>query len=78
MTVAQLIKKLQKFDQDRIVVMSSDPEGNGYSKLRDINGDYNYNDGEIGLEELTKEYEDAGYGEEDIMEGGTPCVIFWP
>jgi len=30
MTVKELIERLREIDQDRIVVMSMDPEGNGF------------------------------------------------
>lgn len=36
MTVKQLIAQLQKLDQDRIVVLRKDAEGNGHSPLADL------------------------------------------
>ena len=84
MTVKQLIKELEKMDQDRIVVLSCDPEGNEYSKLHDIEtgmylplGKYR---GEIGLEELTPELIEVGYSEEDVIseKDGVKAVVLWP
>lgn len=77
MTVKELIERLQKEDPERIVVLSIDPEGNGYNELRAIET-YTYSDGEIGIEELTPDLEKAGYSEGDMIEGGKKAVVLWP
>jgi hypothetical protein len=77
MTVKELIERLQKEDPNRIVVLSIDPEGNGYNELRDI-ATSAYSDGEIGIEELTPELQKEGYREEDVMEDGHKAVVLWP
>lgn len=76
MTVEQLIKKLQAHDPKRIVVMSIDEEGNGFTLLRDL-GTSAYKDGEIGLESLTQKDINAGFSEEDILKG-KPALVLWP
>jgi hypothetical protein len=73
MKVKQLIKELLKVDQERLVVMSKDSEGNGYSPLSDISeGAYQADStwsGEFGLEKLTAEDRKDGFSEEDIIDG---------
>lgn len=82
MTVTELIALLQKEDGNRIVVMSKDGEGNGFSLLGDVATSScrvgRRWDVEIGLEELTPEYVRRGYGEEDVLENGTPALVLWP
>jgi len=81
MTVKELIEKLQKEDPDRIVIMSKDSEGNSYSPLSNFwIGAYAPTTtwyGEAGLEGLTEEDKEAGYGEEDVMDG-EKALILWP
>lgn len=77
MTVKELIDLLQKEDPTRIVILSIDPEGNGYNELRDV-GTSAYSEGEIGLEELTPDLKEHGYSEEDVMENGQKAVVLWP
>ena len=77
MTVKELIALLQTCDQDRIVVISRDSEGNGYSELYCVESAM-FCDGEIGLEDLTAELEKLGYGEEDVMEEGKRAVVLYP
>jgi hypothetical protein len=47
MKVKKLIKALKKLDPEAVVVMSIDPEGNGYRPLYAAE-DCRYEDGEIG------------------------------
>jgi hypothetical protein len=77
MKVKELIKKLQELDQDRIVV-SSDEEGNHFSPL-DSNlceGNYYDEDREFGLDKLTKEDIEAGFSEEDIVNGKKAVCLY--
>ena len=76
MTVGELIKKLKKVDPKRIVVMSRDPEGNGFSPMCDF-WEGTYKDGDVGIEKLTKAYEKLGYSDDDVVKG-TPAVILSP
>jgi len=78
-TVKDLIEELKKVEQDRIVIMSSDPEGNNYSPIYCISkAAYNKEYREIGMEELTEEDREQGYTEEDVMEDGKKAVVFYP
>jgi len=82
MTVKELIEELQAVDPGRLVVMSSDVEGNSHSPLCDLStGAYAAEStwaGEYGLEKLTPEDEEAGYGEEDVLEDGVPALCLHP
>lgn len=80
--VKDLIKLLQDEDQDRIVVMSKDGEGNGYSPFSGLStaayvADSTWS-GEIGLEKLTEADKKAGYSEEDVKHGGEKAIVLWP
>lgn len=84
MTVRQLKEILSTCNDDDVIVMSIDSEGNGYHPLSedgvntsDYNWDGEYN-GEIGLRALNKDLEKSGYTEDDLMESGIACVVFWP
>ncbi len=82
MKVRELIKKLEIENQEAIVIMSSDAEGNNYSPLSGVaDGAYEpENDyrGEVGCLELTDELIDEGYDGEDILENGEIAVILYP
>ncbi len=84
MTVTELIAELQAVDDgNRQVILSRDAEGNSYSPLyRKLTiGAYcpvSPYGGEIGLEELTDEDREMGYGEEDIIRDGQPAIILYP
>lgn len=81
MTVGELIEQLKLKNPERVVVMSKDGEGNGFSPLADVeNASYEADttwSGEIGLEELTPELQKQGYSEEDVV-NGEPCIVLWP
>lgn len=84
MTVGELIARLKKEDPNRVVILSRDVEGNGFSPLYGIwTGAYLPNlhhpwDVNVGLEELTEEDRDNGYGEDDLLPGGEPALIMTP
>jgi hypothetical protein len=79
MTVGELIDLLQQVDRNRLVVMSRDAEGNGYSPLAGAwSGSYSPNwSGEAGLETLTPEDLEQGYTTLDIV-SGQPALILCP
>lgn len=78
MTVKELIEILNKVEnKDKLVVMSRDPEGNGYSPMYCIDENCSYDDGEIGLETLTDELKAGGYSEEDVKDGA-PAIVLVP
>lgn len=79
MTVKELVELLQQEDPTRIVVLSRDSEGNGYSEARHCDtASFDERDREIGLEVLTQEDIDEGYSEEDVMSHGVPALVLWP
>ena len=82
MKVKELIALLQDCDQEAIVVMSSDAEGNSYSPFSGLwEGVYVPDttwSGEVGYGELTPELKEYGFTEEDIKTGGESAVILQP
>jgi hypothetical protein len=80
MKVSELIEQLQDLDGDLLVVVSQDPEGNGFDTLADVCTNQRYSDVDhhVGLDHLNEDLEEAGFGEEDLMEDGVPCVVLWP
>lgn len=82
MKVKKLIKLLQEEDPNAIVIMAKDGEGNSYSPLSEFwSGAYRAETtwyGEVGYSKLTEELEEAGYTEEDLIEGGEPAIILSP
>ena len=81
-TVADLIKSLQEYPQDAVVIHSRDSEGNGFSPVAEVSlGRTSLEDGEseiqFGLDELTPELEAEGYTEEDVGDGPI-AVCVWP
>lgn len=82
MNVKKLIKELKKCDQDRIVILSSDSEGNRFSPVYELcksaYRDGDSSDGEVGLEKLTDELKKAGYSKEDVMTDGVPAIVLYP
>ena len=82
MKVKELINLLREEDPEAIVIMAKDSEGNSYSPLSDFwCGVYQAEtswSGEVGYSELTEDLENAGYTEEDLIEGGASAVILCP
>jgi len=86
MKVSELIKKLSGLDGDLPVIMSRDPEGNGFSKLAsdgitvymaDVTD--NFID-EVKICEITDQHRKIGYTDEDVgdPETMTKCLVLWP
>ena len=82
MKVKDLINQLQKLDQESIVVLSRDPEGNGFNPLEDVESSMFHEEWEeVRLKELTPELEEQGYSDEDLgleEDGFIPAVVLWP
>lgn len=81
MTVKELIKQLQKEDPERVIVLQRDPEGNGYSPMKDFwTGAYVEKYGEVGLEpqDLDEEAKKKGYTKDDVKENGKKALIIYP
>lgn len=77
MTVKELKSILSKYDDDLLVVMSSDAEGNGYGELFAINDNSTFDGETIGVQNLTPKLKAKGYTEEDLG-SGNPCIVLYP
>lgn len=80
MTVQELIIRLAACDnQDALVVLSRDEEGNGFHALTQINSGNSVftSEQEVGLRGPNDTLRAEGYTEEDIQEG-EDCVVLWP
>ena len=71
MTVRELIAKLQKMDQDALVVMSSDADGNGYSPLRIADEDQYHAENSV-----SGVLWEADYHEDDVPH--VDCCVLFP
>jgi len=80
MTVKELKSLLQGCDDDRMVVLSIDSEGNGFNELRTVEGDMMFDEinREVGLETLTEADIEQGFTEVDVFKEGKRAVILWP
>ena len=83
MTVKELIEALNGENQDAIVILSGDAEGNRYSPMADISIDGTYIKssswrGEVYPRHLTKRLIKQGYTEEDVSKDGPECIVLWP
>ena len=71
MKVRELIEMLEKLDDDVMVVMSRDSEGNGFSPIADVDAShytaFNTHSGECLHPDDVADYPDA-----------EPCVCLWP
>jgi hypothetical protein len=81
MRVKELKKLLENIDNERIVIMSTDCEGNSYSPLDTIDDSSTYLAetelwGELGIEKLTPELRKLGYSEDEI--GGEKALVLYP
>jgi hypothetical protein len=80
MTVAQLIKKLQKADPKAIVILQGDFEGNYFHEADngvDTVSVWDSKNREVGFKKLTPAMKKKGYTEEDVAKGKS-CVVLWP
>jgi hypothetical protein len=79
MNVKKLKKLLNNFNDEDIIILQKDSEGNGYSPLCDIyEGSYEEDtpwSGEVGLRELTDELKEKGYAEEDVASGVNAVIL---
>lgn len=77
MKVKDFIKLLRAVDQDREVILQSDPEGNSYAPFNGFWCGAYTEDGEAGMEKLTKADMKLGYTEEDLV-AGKPALFLVP
>lgn len=82
MKVKELKELLGKIDDNCVVIMSKDAEGNNFSPLAELEDSHCYLadstwSGEIGLKILTPELMKEGFSEEDVIDG-EPALVLWP
>ena len=77
MKVKELIEILKECDPEDLIVLSKDPEGNGYKEARTYDM-CRFTEGEIGLRELDEEHKELGYEKEDVFDEGEDCIVLWP
>ncbi len=82
MKVKELKQLLENIDDERIIILARDSEGNRFSPLSQIDDESTYLadstcSGDVGIEQLTPELEKKGYSEEDVL-GGEPALVLWP
>lgn len=68
-TVADLIEALQQEDPARLVVLSSDAEGNRYSPLAGF---------DLGLYEAETAWSGTMRAEDDVDASGKPALVLYP
>ncbi len=79
MKVKELIETLKSLEPNAEVIIQRDAEGNGYMNLYGYwTGAYEKDDNQwVGYGELTKELEEQGYTEEDVIPNPIPAVFLW-
>ncbi len=70
MKVKDLIEILKTHDQDSLVVLSSDAEGNSFSEAKNVESFY--------FDEDNSEIRDLDDGEEEDLSFMQKCVTIWP
>ena len=83
MNVGELKILLDKCDDNDLVILASDSEGNNYSPLAEDYGVYSYQpecswSGGVSIRELTPELIEQGYTEEDLCESGINAICLYP
>lgn len=81
MKVKELIELLQREDPERLVIVSRDAEGNGFSTLSCVERSrFDTKGRQSGIDVLTPELAKRGYGPEDLLEGPNVVrsVTLWP
>ena len=82
MNVKELKEILNKADDNDLVVLASDAEGNSYSPLYNTQlCSYSLESSseiEVGLRELTPELIKEGYSEDDLIEDGVNAIVLYP
>ena len=82
MKVKELKQLLENIDENRLVILQKDAEGNGYSPLRGIDDNCAYDadstySGTVGHQTLSEQDIKRGFTEEDISKG-EPALVLYP
>jgi hypothetical protein len=82
MKVKQLKLLLEKCNDDDVVVLATDEEGNRFSPLSDVEQGMTYSHlyGTTAIQELTEDDIAQGFTEEDVSTdpNALPCIILYP
>lgn len=80
LTVGALRRILASEPASKLVVLSSDPEGNSYHALHSVSASmcYDPKSHEIGLDELTPQAVKLGYTDADVLRKAKPAVVLYP
>lgn len=80
MLVSELIEQLHRMSPDSPVLLSSDPEGNVFRQLSDVDGPYLVKElgYEIDVMSTDPNEYDSDEDYEAIMENSIQAVILWP
>ncbi len=85
MKLKELKEIIKNMDDESIVILQKDGEGNGYSPLEGVDDSSNYRadstwSGKVGYKYLTRELREQGYSDGDIVsgDGAEPAIIFYP
>lgn len=82
MNVKELKEIIKNMNDNDLVILSNDSEGNYFSPLSHIDlctykAESTYN-GEIGIRELTQELIKEGYCEDDILNDSINAIVLYP
>lgn len=82
-TVADLIRKLETYNQDGIILLAKDTEGNEYSSLDDISVEMveaDYDGGEINdlFDKETLLEKDPDMSINELNSNFKEAIVFWP
>lgn len=76
MIVRDLIAELEKCDPEAVVLVPENTELETFEELSFVECDLAMDDdGNIGIGELTDEYADAGFEEDDVVEGFSIVIL---
>lgn len=87
MKVKELKKYLEKCNDEDLVILQKDEEGNGYSPLAGADNNSVYTpdstwSGEVSYKKLTPKLKKDGFSSEDVKkigeDGTVACVVLWP
>ena len=79
MTKNELIDKLLHINGNPLVILATDSEGNSFTDLVDVGlAAYDKDSNRIGLFELTDEWKEFGFTDEDVLSDGEPVIVLWP
>jgi hypothetical protein len=77
--IKDLMRELASLNQERIIVLQSDPEGNFYSPCLGMDENCAYHKGDVRKQQLLPQDIKRGFTEEDLApKEALPCVVLHP